>query len=365
MEINASAGYGRNAMKLHRKTLFLYYDPHYVHDTFAKAIGTDYFPAPRLMSGNNGLLYNISGLARILVSTFTIPRGYEVYLCEATYIIPVLAKKLHLIKQDAKIINICSNPLLYYIKTGVIRGIKRRFALWLLKGVDGFICVGEMEKGLLLDVLPHAKAIVTYSFIRKDSVKSLSSAAEISPNLASHKILLIGKYDPYYKGVDILVAAFKKVRSKWPDAELNIVGKMDGAEKYVNGAEGVNVLGHVKDLTKMIKGSALYVHMGRGDAFAISTQEAMLGGLPTIVSDWTGTKEIVGKVAGNMVVPLDKNKVAAAINKYFSMPLNAKTRLSTKFIHAASELKEDKIVKKFVKDYQKLLIMVNDQEGAR
>ncbi|MCW1294835.1 MAG: hypothetical protein QXP07_03230 [Candidatus Parvarchaeum sp.] len=94
--------------------MFLYYDPHYFHAALARALHANFYPAPKLRSERSNI---ITGGLSILKAVFTLPRDYAIYLCEGTYIIPALAKKLGLLRKDAKIVNILASPLLYYIKT--------------------------------------------------------------------------------------------------------------------------------------------------------------------------------------------------------------------------------------------------------
>jgi len=307
------------------KTLFLYYDPHYAHAEMAKALHADFYPAPKLRSESSNML--LGGLS-ILKAVFTLPKNYDVYFCEGTYIIPVLAKKLGLLSKRAKIINILASPLLYYIKIGRIKGIRRKFALWLLKEVDLFVSIGKMEDEILKEILPNAKSIVTYPKPKKEVAIALLKDKRM-PDLNSHKILTIGTNSAYYKGIDIVYEAFKIVKKDFPDAELFIVGRMPDLSNYVDcNGKGVQCLGYVEDLKEVIKNSALYVHMGRGDTFPLSAIEAMLGGLPSIVSEWTGTKEIINEVDKKLVIELNPKELANKIIWYFSLNNAKKTKLS-------------------------------------
>jgi len=310
------------------KTLFLYYDPHYAHAEMAKALHADFYPTPKLRSESSNIL--LGGLS-ILKAVFTLPKNYDVYFCEGTYIIPALAKKLGLLSKKAKIVNILASPLLYYIKVGKIKGIRKKFATWLLKEVDLFVSIGKMEDEILKEILPNAKSIVAYPKPKKEVVTSLLKDERI-PDLNSHKILTVGTNSAYYKGIDIVYEAFKTVKKGFPDAELFIVGKMLDLSNYIECNEkGVHCLGYVEDLGMVIKNSALYVHMGRGDTFPLSTIEAMLGGLPTIVSEWTGTKEVVNKVNNNLVTKLNPQNVAKGILWYFNLDYKTKMELSIRF----------------------------------
>ena len=338
--------------KYKKRTLFLYYDPHYFHEALAKALHADFYPAPKLRSEKGNI---ITGGLRILKAVFTLPRNYDTYFCEGTYIIPALAKRLGLLRKDAKIVNILASPLLYYIKTGVITGPRKKFAMSLLKEVDLFVCVGKMEQDLLKEIFPNAKSIVTYTFVKSEMEKELIAKKDIIPALNSHKILTIGTHSAYYKGIDIVFLAFKIVKKKFPDAELNIVGSMPDLNKYVDCSyEGVHCLSYVKDLVKLIKESSLYVHMGRGDTFPATTLEAMLGGLPTIVSNATGTKEVLVTVNHKFAVEHDINILSRSIIKYFNLDYKEKLLLS-KRMSKAFNLKDRSIISAFRKNFKKML----------
>ena len=337
---------------IRKKTLFLYYDPHYFHAALAKALHADFYPAPKLRSEKSNI---ISGGAGITKAVFALPKDYDIYLCEGTYIIPALAKRLGLLKKEAKIVNILASPLLYYIKTGVITGPRRKFAISLLKEVDLFVCVGKMEEELLKEILPNAKSIVTYTYVKSEMRKKLLAAKRVTPELNSHKILTIGTNSAFYKGVDITFKAFKIVKKRFPDAELYIVGNMPDLNTYIDcNYNGVHCLGYVKNLVKLIKESSLYVHMGRGDTFPASALEAMLGGLPVITSNATGTKEIIETVNHKFAVEQDIDILSRSIIKYFNLDYKEKLLLS-KRMSKAFNLKDRGIISAFRKNFKKML----------
>ena len=336
------------------KTLFLYYDPHYAHAEMAKELNADFYPAPKLKSESSNML--LGGLS-ILKAVFTLPKNYDVYFCEGTYIIPALARKLGLLSKKAKIINILASPLLYYIKTGRIKGIRKQFALWLLKEVDFFVSIGRMEDEILKEILPNARSIVTYPRPKKEVV-TLLLKDERTPDLNSHKILTVGTNSTYYKGIDILYKAFKMVKNRFPDAELLIVGKIPDLSNYVNCEnKGIYCLGYVDNLINLIKNSSLYVHMGRGDTFPLSSIEAMLGGLPVIVSKWTGTKEIVNKVDNRLIIKLNPKELANKIIWYFSLNNAKKTKLSIRSKEEAKIFIKNVKVREFKEKMKKMGVL--------
>ena len=332
-----------------KKTLFLYYDPHYFHQALANALNADFYPAPKLRSEKSNMM---KGGLSIIKAVLTLPRGYDIYFCEGTYIIPALAKKFGLLKKDTKIVNILASPLLYYIKTGLIKGVRKNFAINLLKKVDLFVCVGDMEKDLLKEILPNAKYIITYTFVKSEIRTRLMAEKNVHPNLDSHKILTIGTTSAYYKGIDIAFEAFKIVKKKFPDAEFDIVGNIPDLKEYVDCSyKGLHCLGYTKDLTNKIKSSALYVHVGRGDTFPVSALEAMCGGLPAIVSNANGAKEVIMKIDSNMVSELDKKDLANKIMIYFDLDQKEKEVLSERFYNEGLKFDKNSIIEKFVNDF--------------
>ncbi|MCL5238915.1 MAG: glycosyltransferase family 4 protein [Candidatus Marsarchaeota archaeon] len=333
-----------------KRTLFLYYNPHPSHAAMAESVGAKFYPAPRLNSDVNGVVEILKGAVQIIISVLNMPKDYDVYLCESTYIIPGIARKLGFLK-NAKIVNIFASPLLYYLKTGRMKGSNRWLAMHTMNEIDGAVCIGKMEQGLLADIAPGLKSVVVYPFIEADIYRKL---AKTKPSLGSHNVLTIGSGNAYYKGIDVEIAAFRRVRERFPDAKFYIVGKIEGEHLYKN-EPGIIFLGRVRSIMPYIKQSSLYVQLGRGDTFPVSSLEAMLAGLPTIVSHWTGTREIVRKIDERMIVPLDPEEVARSINNYFKLNMKKKSKYSKKARRESKHFTQSKTVKGFIKRYSALV----------
>ncbi len=334
------------------KILFLYQDPNFFHAKLARAVGASFHPTPGLESLQKGPLNILANSLRATRYAAMIPGGYDIYLCETTYLYPAIAKRMGRLK-GAKIINILASPFTYYIKAGTIGATQRKLALELLRDVDGFIAVGNMELELLKEMVGDAKVITVYPYIKPELMPRLKQA----PDLDSHKILFRGSKDAYYKGIDLLVKAFRLVREKWPDAELTIAGDLRGIDPESNGVRGVNFAGYYKEkeVPRLTREASLYVHMGRGDAFPMTVLESMYGGLPAIVSEWTGTKEFVSKLGSNYVVPLNPAAAARQINRYFAATRNYRKELSKKARRIAGEFTMEKSISNFKKEYDGLL----------
>ena len=73
----------------------------------------------------------------------------------------------------------------------------------------------------------------------------------------------------------------------------------------------------------------------------------MHAGLPTVVSKWTGTKEIVDRVDKKFVIDPDKDSAVKVIDWYFKLTLKEKKIFSKKFRKAVSFLTPDESQREF------------------
>ena len=333
------------------RTLFLYYDPHYLHAAFAQAVGADFLSSDFVTGWTKSKRIQIhKKILGVLAPSFLLPKDYDIYLCEGSFILPVIAKKLRLQSRRGKIVNFIADPLVYYLHTGVITGTKRRVLLNLLRSVDGFVCVSDMEKELLLEFVDKP-AVVVDPFVPDKLYKEYMG---ISPDLSSHNIVFVAKgSDWFYKGVDLLVDGFSIAKKEICDLRLNVVGEWKPKEDWL--VDGVKFVGQQKSLAPYFKRSSLYVHIGRGEAFGISVLEAMLSGLPPIVSNWTGAKTVVEKLGRGFVSDIRPEDVGEKIVKYYDLSLAKRKALSRKSRSLAADYKRDKKVKLFTEQFQKLV----------
>lgn len=334
-----------------RKILFLYFDPHFINATYARAVGADFlsanFVANWTKSQKISLHRKIPGM---LFPPFVLPKGYDIYLTEGTFVIPVIARKLRLLSSHSKIIDLILSPLVYYLHTGVIGGVKRQVVVNFLEEVDGFMCIGKMEKELLLEFVDKPAAVFD-PFIPENLYNEY---LRVSPDLRSHRLVFVGRGpDWYYKGLDLLVNGFRIAKREIDDLELNVVGKWSPKKEWL--AEGIKFVGVQKSLVPFFEESSLYVHIGRGEAYAISIMEAMLSGLPAIVSKWTGNREDVKKLGNNFVSDIDSNDVAKKIIKYFDLSLEKRKALSRKSRGLMAEYRQDKKTELFKRQFQELV----------
>jgi glycosyltransferase involved in cell wall biosynthesis len=193
-------------------------------------------------------------------------------------------------------------------------------------------------------------------FIRRERYDAFQ---HIAPDLGGRRVLSIangpGGFRAWYKGLDVMTAAVRRVRERQPDVVLDIVGNWtpDVVRQYEG--PGIAFYEDVRDLVPYLRGAALYIQCGRGDAFAVAVLEAMLAGLPAVVSDLTGAREAVAEVASWLVVPSDGDAVAAAVERYLALSLAEREALSRRARAVAAGFSEERALEAVRRGFEGLL----------
>jgi glycosyltransferase involved in cell wall biosynthesis len=148
---------------------------------------------------------------------------------------------------------------------------------------------------------------------------------KIAERTNNHKILYVGKLI-HYKGVDVLIKAFKIVLAKSSqNCSLLIAGSGGERDELINLVKDLDLCDHVTFsgglpddlLPQCYRSSNLFVLpslASRREAFGIVLLEAMASGLPVITSDIPGPDEVVRNgETGLLVPPGNVEKLAEAI----------------------------------------------------
>jgi glycosyltransferase involved in cell wall biosynthesis len=177
------------------------------------------------------------------------------------------------------------------------------------------------------------------------------------PTLDSKLIVCIangpGGWRTWYKGIDLLIQAFERVATKHRDARLAVAGEWAApaiAELLAHlraGRERVRFVGPQTDLLPLLQKAALYLHLGRGDAFPLSVLEALCAGVPAIVSEWTGTRQAVREVDQTLVVALDPSAAAARVDAYLTASSETRSRLGDAARRVGCTYTETQAIKAF------------------
>jgi len=133
------------------------------------------------------------------------------------------------------------------------------------------------------------------------------------------QFLYVGRLE-HRKGIDILLAAWPRVRASCPHARLNIVGTdLGGYSQAAVEMPGVQVHGRLNDLDlqTLRSKSAVQVIPSRFESFGLVALEAWAAGLAVVCTNAGGLTEVVAEAG--IVVPM-QNPHALAIGMLQALP---------------------------------------------
>lgn len=329
------------------RTLFVYFLPHPSHRGFAESVGADFWHYNHYFKDKK-----LPRIFKSFINGILLPK-YDVYLTEGgAPLAPVAIKKIF--SRKSININIIADETFMMMKEtpeemkdrykGYVN-LAHKFAS---KFVDGAIAVSRLAKESAEDFL-DVPIRIAHPYIEDGIYEGLG---KINPNIESRNIISIG-YGKHAKGMDILVEAFKIVKREIKDAELYIIGK-DNPKEW-NDIDGVHVEGYVEDLIPYFEKTSLFVQASRADTFPVSTLESLRAGLPTIVTEKTGTKEVVEKLGENFVRKMDAEDIAKGILHYFVLSNSRKRELSLKAKEISEKFNKKEMCEVFKREFDLLL----------
>ena len=292
-------------------------------------------------------------------------KKYDLFLLDNLHITPVFMRALRLITKNQKLVAHMGSHTLYFMYAGKFSRINIALHKWALQRYDAIICEGKMAEDFCKHLLKE-KCPPTYVTFLGPLTKRIERLIKCTPDFKSHNILIIahgpGEFRKFYKGLDIMIAAFYIAWKENPKLELNILGTWDQAiiQECLNGLSdeaisAIHFQSNRGDLEHFFNNSALCLHCSRGDAFPTSTIEAMTAGLPTLLSDLTGTKDITTQIDLNLIAPLDIHSIASQIIWYFSLPEAEKQLLSGKGREIAKNFTEEKAIVHYQQVFNKII----------
>lgn len=151
--------------------------------------------------------------------------------------------------------------------------------------------------------LPYEKINVVSNGINTTAYNGVEKDYEFRRNYAldNEKIILFMGRLVFEKGVQHLISAMPKILSGYNDAKLVIAGRggmideLKAQVEYMGLSNKVCFAGYLnaKQVSKMYKCADVAVFPSTYEPFGIVALEAMLAGVPTVVSDVGGLNEIV------------------------------------------------------------------------
>jgi glycosyltransferase involved in cell wall biosynthesis len=339
--------------------------PHPMHERFARAVQSEFQYIDfrmRWQDKDRSVLYR---MASWFICAFTFPHKnkYNIFLVDNLHFMPVIMKMMRLIRKDQKIVAYMGSHTLYFIHANRFSKLNKWLHIQALKRYDAVICEGKMAEELVKNILgPKTPKLYTvYNGIPEEHFPSNSL-----PNLQTKNMLFIGHIDSenrsWYKGLDLMMDAFQIALKKNPEITFTIVGDLDKnvldniLSKYdTKTKKAFHFTGESNRLDEHLKNASLYIHCARGEAFGITILIAMASGVPPIISEWTGAKEVVQQVSKDLIIPLDANILSEKIIWYLNLPVLEKQKLSIKCIEIAGKYTEKNAIDNFKIIFQKLI----------
>ena len=126
------------------------------------------------------------------------------------------------------------------------------------------------------------------------------------------------------KGLDLLLPAFKKVASQRDDCMLILAGPDDGylseTERFIreNNVESrIKLVGMLtgKDKLAALSDADIFVLPSHSEGFSIATLEALISGVPSLLSDRVGFGEAIRETNAAHLVALNEESIVNGLNK--------------------------------------------------
>lgn len=345
------------------RVIFIHGRPkgHPAHAAYAKSLHADFYFEDQLLPWYEYPQYGkLRRYLSWIINAIIFPRNkYDVILTECIRIPQLLMKEMGLLRKK-KLFALMDDESLFFLDSGKFS----RPTSWLMKrflnSVDGLICVGEFQTGIARKLAPNQHIKTVFNGIHHKSFEALKN---LDYNSKTNNIVFIGNVDVdwriRYKGLDLAITAVIELKNKIPDLSFTIIGSID--ENFIQQfthhiKEGtLKFIGKQENPAEHLLDKTLYLHPSRGEAWGISISEAMLAGIPAIVSHDTGMKELVSKSDNNLIVDSNLEEVKAKILWFLNLPEKKKIEISKKSRLAVASYTQEKAIEKFKQEFNSLI----------
>jgi glycosyltransferase involved in cell wall biosynthesis len=141
------------------------------------------------------------------------------------------------------------------------------------------------------------------------------------------------------KGLDLLLTAFDRVRAETPGVRLRLAGSRGDSSHLLEGRSGggIGVLGALSQpaLAVELRRADVLVLPSRNDSYGMVVAEALASGLPVLVSEMVGAKELVAEGRSGWIVAVGDTAALAARMAWCAAHLDAVRAMSAECRRAA------------------------------
>ena len=323
--------------------------PHIMHGRLAKSIGGEFFKVDehkRWHDIKTGKLFKIYAW---IYNAFVFKnyKKYDLFLVSGPHFSPIIMKYFKLKKRQKVIVHL-GDETMYFLYSNKYSKFMKWVLIKLLNQYDALICEGQMAKDL---AMLNGIVTPTYTTYLGDPKERYDQLTCLQPDLSSKNIVFLssgpGGWRTWYKGLDLMIEAFNLAFKKDKDLSFTIIGDWNIslqrellAKCSSEAKNAIQFVGYINNLDEYLSRGSLYLHCARGDAFPTVVIEAIAAGLIPIVSEWTGSKEIIKITSEELIVPLDKEVIANKIIWFMNLPVSEKEELSKKIRESITNFTE-------------------------
>ena len=187
-------------------------------------------------------------------------------------------------------------------------------------------CVTDMEQEAVVRRFPSARTFVIPTGIRVSQFDELPTRGLLRKKLKLRDddfiFLYLGRLHPH-KGIDLSIRALAQAIKNGLNAELVLAGQAEfgsngewvNLAKQLGIAQHTHFIGHVSGMERLqcFADADAFLLNSYSENFGMSVVEAILTGLPVVVSDQAGTSDWVRKNHAGLVVPQDVSRISDAL----------------------------------------------------
>jgi glycosyltransferase involved in cell wall biosynthesis len=246
----------------------------------------------------------------------------------------------------------------------------------LFKQVSAFHVFSEIEARSVREFEKHAALFEGTSGVYPGADGN-GNTGRVNRKGSARQLLFFGRNDIYQKGLDFLIRGFAKAVNESPRPQrpirLRIVGQpWDGSTPYLRKTirqlgieEQVEIIGPVDEASKwrILSEADYLVFLSRYDGPPRPIREAIVAGLPVLVSPETNMGKLVEQFGAGLQVPLEVNAIAEAIARSADdEDLLERSRVGTAALRA--HLDWARVAQDYISGYERVLKRHRNDEPA-
>lgn len=320
--------------------LHQFHQPHPAHRVFGDAVNADFrhFETGEPIGGAER---NTGSMVDRLTNAVSL-KEYDVVIGEGTTPIYTLLFYKTFNNWDADVVPLIADETFLRISEQQTRHLWRYGVGQIMSGaISGIIAVSRLCREWASPYLNSEYHIVHPSIDdnKYHLLKNVNCSYQVedSPQIL-HAGSVSDKLAVKKKNVDLL----SRVVSEAGDWQLRLLGKGHNQFDYSLLAN-VKALGYLEELTEFaaeFEHADVFVQPSSGDAFPVASLEAMLAGVPTIVSKQTGTKELVKSVDSKLVCEPTHEGIRAGIEYAVKLDNSEREQIGKKLSQQVIDLTE-------------------------